>query len=150
MSRTTRTANLGILGVLMVAAVALVSVACYAAIVEKAPATAPAATAPATGAAAAGIPADYAGKPFGGKAREIPGTIQAEDYDVASAEILGVPMNAMADANALKIGQELLIPNPKRFSTTLRRVFTSRRKSAFSVARSANSRSSSTSNGLVM
>jgi hypothetical protein len=39
-----------------------------------------AATAPAAPAAGAD---GYTGKPFGGKAREIPGTIQAEDYDVA-------------------------------------------------------------------
>jgi hypothetical protein len=31
----------------------------------------------------ADIPADYTGKPYGGKAHEIPGIIQAEDYDVA-------------------------------------------------------------------
>jgi hypothetical protein len=44
--------------------------------------TAPAAPA-AAGATAPASPSDYPGKPFGGKVRQIPGTIQAEDYDVS-------------------------------------------------------------------
>jgi hypothetical protein len=38
---------------------------------------------PASSSAAATIPAGYTGKPYGGKAHEIPGIIQAEDYDIA-------------------------------------------------------------------
>jgi hypothetical protein len=55
-----------VLVVLMVAVAAMATAVCYAA-AEK----------------AAGIPADYQGKPFKDKVSQIPGTIQAEDYDVA-------------------------------------------------------------------
>jgi murein DD-endopeptidase MepM/ murein hydrolase activator NlpD len=40
----------------------------------------------------------------------------ADIYDVSMADIVAVPANGVADLNALKIGQELLVPNPKRFA----------------------------------
>jgi murein DD-endopeptidase MepM/ murein hydrolase activator NlpD len=40
----------------------------------------------------------------------------AETYDVATSDIAAVPQNGVVDLNALKIGQELLVPNPKRFA----------------------------------
>jgi hypothetical protein len=36
------------------------------------------------------VPPGYAGKPCGGKARQIPGIIQAEDYDVAPSGVDGI------------------------------------------------------------
>ncbi len=40
----------------------------------------------------------------------------AETYDVSMADIVTLPANGVTDLNALKIGQELLVPNPQRFS----------------------------------
>lgn len=39
-----------------------------------------------------------------------------QDYDVPVADIATLPQNGIADLNTLKIGQELLIPNPKQFA----------------------------------
>jgi len=60
----------------------------------------------------------------------------AETYDVATSDIAAVPQNGVVDLNALKIGQELLVPNPKRFA-----------KPAPAPAPSASSGSSSSSGG---
>ena len=43
-------------------------------------------------------------------------TAIAEIYDVPLAEIVAVAANGLSDLNSLKIGQELLVPNPTRFS----------------------------------
>jgi murein DD-endopeptidase MepM/ murein hydrolase activator NlpD len=40
----------------------------------------------------------------------------AETYDVTMAEIAALPQNGVADLNSLKIGQEILVPNPTRFA----------------------------------
>jgi murein DD-endopeptidase MepM/ murein hydrolase activator NlpD len=40
----------------------------------------------------------------------------AETYDVSMADIAALPQNGVADLNALKIGQEILVPNPTRFA----------------------------------
>jgi murein DD-endopeptidase MepM/ murein hydrolase activator NlpD len=40
----------------------------------------------------------------------------ADIYDVELADIQGVPANGVTDLNNLKIGQELLVPNPKQFA----------------------------------
>ncbi|MGE3983609.1 MAG: peptidoglycan DD-metalloendopeptidase family protein [Dehalococcoidia bacterium] len=41
----------------------------------------------------------------------------AERYGVTAEDIMAVPANGIGDPNALAIGKELIIPNPKRFST---------------------------------
>jgi LysM repeat protein len=38
----------------------------------------------------------------------------AETYDVSTSDIAAVPQNGVVDLNALKIGQELLVPNPSQ------------------------------------
>ena len=38
------------------------------------------------------VPADYTGKPFAGHPQTVPGTVQAEDYDVAPGEAKGVTL----------------------------------------------------------
>ncbi len=43
----------------------------------------------------------------------------AERYDVASEAIMAVAGNGIGDADLLNVGQELLIPSPKRFSAPL-------------------------------
>ena len=40
----------------------------------------------------------------------------ADQYDVTSEEIMAVGINGISDANSLRIGQEIIIPNPKQFS----------------------------------
>lgn len=40
----------------------------------------------------------------------------ALQYDVTTADITAIAVNGISDANALRIGQEILIPNPKRFA----------------------------------
>jgi hypothetical protein len=69
--------------VLIVALGGLMVVSAVAATKSSTPA-APAASAATPAGSTAASPAGYTGKPFGGKARQIPGIIQAEDYDVAA------------------------------------------------------------------
>ncbi len=40
----------------------------------------------------------------------------ADTYDVTMADIVAVDINSVADINALKVGDEILIPSPKRFA----------------------------------
>lgn len=40
----------------------------------------------------------------------------AETYDVSMAEIVAVDVNRFSDINALKVGDEILVPSPKRFA----------------------------------
>jgi len=40
----------------------------------------------------------------------------AGQYDVAAADIMAMPINGISNPNALAIGQEIIVPNPKQFA----------------------------------